>query len=364
MRRRQGKVHPWVLVVLAVIALGLFYVVTRSQRSVRSRLYEVKLASARLAGQAFKVVRDYRTGQGVPIDSVNDPNGTGLVGLEFTPTTYGRSDLSDALTTTNPNFSAALVEMLHRVGVRRGDTIAVSWDGTYPALNIQLLAVVRSMDIEPVIVTAQSSGMWGANYPGLSWLDIERLLCRSGLWGYRSRFATLGGETDDGRGLSPEGRATLAADAESAGVPLVVPASLEQAVARRAAEFGRARALVSIGRAVADVGDARARIPSRVIADDNRHVEYGGLIGVMRQRRTPVVHIANPSQVALDYHLPVTPVPMPEPGKGRLFFERRYSAVLAGIFAGILLVLLGLVVRYDFEWHFGAREESGEEEAV
>ena len=84
----------------------------------------------------------------------------------------------------------------------------------------------------------------------------------------------------------------------------------------------------------------------------------------MRQRRTPVVHIANPSQVALDYHLPVTPVPMPEPGKGRLFFERRYSAVLAGTFAGILLVLLGLVVRYDFEWHFGAREESGEEEAV
>jgi poly-gamma-glutamate system protein len=364
MRRRQGKVNRWVLTALAVISLVLFYLVTRSERSVRSRLYDMKLASAKLSAQAFRVMQEYRERLGVPVDKVNDPNGTGLVGLQFSATTYGRSDLSDALTTTNPNFSAVLVEMLHRAGVRPGDTVAVSWDGTYPALNVQLLAVARIMGFEPVIVTAQSAGMWGANYPGLTWLDMERLLVKAGLWDYRSRFATLGGETDDGRGLSPEGRAFLAAAAESAGVPVVTPATLQEGIDRRRETFGRAKALVSIGNTIADVGDPRAKVPSRLIADRTKRTAYGGLIGALRRSNVPVVHITNPSQVAIEYHLPVAPVPMPELGTGRLFFERRYSALMAGVFSAILLVLLTLVVRYDFEWHFGVREENGEKEAV
>jgi poly-gamma-glutamate system protein len=364
MRLRQGKVNRWVLVVVAVLALAFFYTVTKSARTVRSRLYDPKLASARLAAEAFGAMRAYRERLGVPIDSVNDPNRTGLVGLQYSQTTYGRSDLSDALTTTNPNFSAAIVEMLYKAGVRKGDVIAVSWDGTYPALNIELLAAAKTLDLRPVIVTAQSAGMWGANQPGMSWLDIERALVNAGLWGFRTRFATLGGETDDGRGLSPEGRMELAAAAESAGVELVVPSSVDDGVARRAAVFDGARVLVSVGRPVANVGNVATRVPSRIISDRTRRNQYQGLIGAMRHRNVPVIHIANPSQVALDYRLPLAPAPMPETGKGRLFYERRYSVALAALFSVILLLVLGLVVRYDVEGYLGVGEDSGEKEAV
>jgi poly-gamma-glutamate system protein len=208
-RLRHGKVNRWVLVVLAVVALACFAAVTRTMRPRRSRAFEAKLASSQLARQALAAVAEHRRQTGVPIDSVNDPNGTGLVGLQYSLLTYGRSDLSDALTTTNPNFSAALVELLGRAGVRPGDTIGISWDGTYPALNIELLAAARTLRLEPVIVTALSAGMWGANYPGLTWIDLEGLLVRAGFWQYRTRVATLGGEDDNGRGLSPEGRAVL-----------------------------------------------------------------------------------------------------------------------------------------------------------
>ena len=364
MRRRHGKVNRWLLVVLAVISLAFFSIISRTMHTVRSRSYDVKLASARLSEQAFGVIREYRQRQGVPLDSVNDPNGTGLVGLEFSQLAYGRNDLSDALTTTNPNFSAALVEMLGKAGVRRGDTIAVSWDGTYPALNVQLLSVARTMGLVPVIVTAQSAGMWGANYPGLSWLDIERLLVAAGLWDFRSRFATIGGETDDGRGLSPEGRSLLTVAAESAGVPVISPTSVQGGIDRRLAEYGRFRALVSIGRAVVDAGDPLAKVPSRVIADRVRRNPYRGLIGAARQKGIPVVHIGNPSQVALDYHLPVAPVPMPEVGRGRLFFEWRYSVSLAAVLAVLLALLLLLVVRYNIESYFGVKVVPGEKEAV
>ena len=113
-----------------------------------------------------------------------------------------------------------------------------------------------------------------------------------------------------------------------------------------------------------DAGDPLAKVPSRVIADRVRRNPYRGLIGAVRQGGVPVIHIGNPSQVALDYHLPVAPVPMPELGKGRLFFERRYSAVLAAVLAVLLAFLLFLVVRYNIESYFGAKVVPGEKEAV
>jgi poly-gamma-glutamate system protein len=363
-RRRQGKVNRWVLVVLAGVSVLFFIVVSRSVRPVRSRLYDAKLASVQLAARAFLAVREHRRQLGVPIDSVNDPNGTGLVGVQYSQTTYGRGDLSDALTTTNPNFAAALVEMLYRAGVRPGDSIGVSWDGTYPALNIELLAAARTMDLRPAIVSAQSAASWGANYPGLTWLDIERMLAGAGLWDYHSGWATLGGENDAGQGLSPEGRAILAVAAESSGVLLVTPASPADGARRRAEAFRGVRALVSIGRSVADIGDPLARVPSRVMSGRIDRRGKSGLVGMMLDGGIPVIRIGNPTQVAIDHHLPVSPVPMPEIGKGRLFFERRYSVVLSAIASLVLLVLLGLVVRYDVEWYLGARDENGDREAV
>ncbi len=364
MRRRRGRVNRWVLVVLALVAVGCHWLVSRSARPVRSRLFYEKAAAVELSRRAFLLTAGLRHNLGFPVDSVNDPNGTALIGVQFSQTTFGRSDLSDALTTTNPNFSAALVEMLHRAGARRGDSVGVSWDGTYPALNVQLLAACRALGVVPVIATAQSAGMWGANLPGLSWLDIERQLVNAGLWEYRTAAAFLGGENDDGRGLSPEGRAELVAAVESAGVRLYLPESLEQGAAIRDSLFGCARVVVTLGRAVANYGGPLERVPSRLISERWRRTRYRGLVGRARERNIPVINISNPSQAARAYHLPVAPVPLPAPGKGRLFFEQRYSAVLAAVLAMVLLGLLVFVVRYDVEWYFGVRDDVLDREAV
>ncbi len=364
MRRRQGRVNRWVLVLIAVVSVLFFFLVTRSARPVRSRLFDLKLASARLSAQAFDIVREYRQKLGIPIDSVNDPNGSGLIGVQYSQTTYGRSDLSDALTTTNPNFSAVLVEMLYKAGVRPGDSIGVSWDGTYPAMNIQLLAVAKTMNLRPAIVTAQSAASWGASCPGLSWLDIERLLVRAALWESRTAWATLGGENDAGQGLSPEGRAVLVAGAESSGTRIVTPASPGEGAGLRAETFRAVKAVVSIGKAVADIGDPKARVPSRVLAGRLARRGKDGAVRILLERGTPVVRIGNPSQVAIDYHLPLVPNRALELGRGRLFFERRYSVVLSALFSLVLLAFLAFVVRYDIEWYFGVREENGDKEAV
>ncbi|MGQ9679115.1 MAG: poly-gamma-glutamate system protein [bacterium] len=362
MRRRRGKINRWVIFILALVAILFYFLETRTVRTVPSRLYSMKLDAARLSARALELVRNYRLNElHLPIDSINDPNLTGLVGVQFSQITYGRSDLSDALTSTNPNFSAALVEMFYKTGVKKGDTVAINWDGTYPALNIQILTVVKTLGLTPLIVSDQSSGMWGANYPGWTWLEIERVFREGGVWDFKSVLATRGGETDDGRGFSPEGRAILDSVARTTGVELFVPASLSEGVAKRAELFRRCRLLVAVGKASSNSGDPDVHLPSGVFTERYHRKVGNGIVAVFLSNRLPVIHIASPRRIASIYRLPIAPVPMGEIGKGRLFFERRYSVPRAIFFALALIGLLFFVVRYEVEYYLGVRsEEEGE----
>jgi hypothetical protein len=87
-------------------------------------------------------------------------------------------------------------------------------------------------------------------------------------------------------------------------------------------------------------------------------------VRTLLEQGVPVVHIANPRRVAAAYRLPVAPVPLPELGRGRLFFERRYSVWLAGLFAAVLLALLWFVVRYDVESYLGVKRNQEENTSV
>uniref|UniRef100_A0A7C4GE53 Poly-gamma-glutamate system protein n=1 Tax=candidate division WOR-3 bacterium TaxID=2052148 RepID=A0A7C4GE53_UNCW3 len=364
MRRRQGKVNRWVLTALAVLSVLAFWLESRTQRPRQARWFDEKLASAQLSARALTALGQLRARLGIPIDTVNDPNRTGLIGTQFSLVTHGRADLSDALTTTNPNFSAALVEMLKRAGVRRGDSVAVDWDGTFPALNVQVLATCQVLGLEPVIVTTMSSGMWGADLPGMLWLDSEQELRRAGLWRFRSRLATLGGATDDGAGLSPEGRGLLANAAESAGVELFVPTTMTEAVARREELYGRSRVLVVVGRPAVAFADPTLRVRSGLLRRSLPRMGKEGLVPRALGRGMRVVYLSDPTQVAAQFRLPIAPEPLPEPGRGRLFFERRHSVGLAVLLLAVLLGLLFVVIRYDVESYLGVRTSAAEEEAV
>lgn len=356
--------NRWVLVTLAVLALVFYCVLNQTVHRVRSRQYDAKVASAQLAQRAMDALRQYRDSLGVPIDSVSDPNGTGLIGMHSSPVTWIRSDLSDALTSTNPNMAAAIVEVCRQTGLRTGDSVAVSWDGSYPALNVVILAVLHTLGLVPRIVTAQSSGAWGANYPGFTWLDMESVLCRTGFWNYRSLIATAGAETDDGRGLPPEGRDVLAQTAATNGVRFLVPESLRQGVLERLAVYRGCRALFAVGNVAANSGDPMARLPSGVVRHRTRRVPATGLVGEMLDGRVPVVSISDPSAVAASWRLPVAPVPLPRVGEGRLFVERRYSVALASLFSLMLMATLVLVVRYDVESCLGLGSAEENKEAV
>ncbi len=79
---------------------------------------EEKLEAARLMVNGMSAIRQAKAEKGVAIDSLDDPNGTGMIGAEFTAITTTLGPLEVKRTSTDPGFAAAVVEMLGQAGVR------------------------------------------------------------------------------------------------------------------------------------------------------------------------------------------------------------------------------------------------------
>ena len=60
----------------------------------------------------METLKDTRMESSVFIDIENDPNETGLVGSPFSLITTDEGDLDSKLTTLDPNFSAAIVDLM------------------------------------------------------------------------------------------------------------------------------------------------------------------------------------------------------------------------------------------------------------
>lgn len=127
--------------------------------------------------------------------------------------------------------------MLADAGVREDDLVAVTVSGSFPALNLAVYSAIEAIGAQAVIIASASSSQWGANVPGLLWLDMERELRQAGLISLKPAAASIGGIEDRGVGLSNEGIQVIRNSIEKAGIPLLEPRSYQEAVADRIALF-------------------------------------------------------------------------------------------------------------------------------
>jgi poly-gamma-glutamate system protein len=367
MKLRQGKVGKSVLIAFALFCIVLFIVEVGSVRKKKARLYEEKIAAAKTCEEAFEVVKKARKNLNIPIDEINDPNQTGLIGYQYSSITSGRSDLQSKLTSTNPNFAALFVELLYRAGARKGRTIAIGWNGSYPALNIALLSAVKALDLKPIIITSLTSSTWGANDPRFTWLDIEKYLRHT--WEpmmVASIAASLGGEDDNGQGLSPEGRALLDSAIQRNGVSKIQPINLTDQIEKRINIYRQASGnqkpavFVNIGHSVADVGDMRATTYTGILSQRNNKVIETSVIARMLAKRVPVINVLDVNRLAERFSLPIAPSPVPNVGKGKLFVEPRYSVYLAIVMVILIIVILFFVIRYDLEFYLVSKAKQEE----
>ena len=348
---------PALVGLACVAALGYAYA-ERSVRPVHAEAYQMKLNAVRLVQRAERAIADGKRERGIAIDAHNDPDGTGIIGPQFSLTTTDRGSQSAKALAAHPNFGAAVTQMLLQAGVREGDLVAVGMTGSLPGFNLAVFAACRAIGAEPIVITSVGSSMFGANDAEMTWLDMEAVLAAKGLWAFHSLAASLGGGGDVGRGLSPAGRQLLLDAIERHHAILLDNATVLDAVHARVALYdsvaqarGRAiKAYVNVGGGIASLGGAQngRLIPAGLTRRLARHsYPNHGALNVFADRGLPIVQLLQVEKLARDYDITDDAGNTPKPGRGLLFIRYRYNLYIVGAVAALLLGLNFFVLRMD-----------------
>jgi poly-gamma-glutamate system protein len=292
-----------------------------------------RVQAARLMARALESVKSLRLEQGLPIDSVLDPNRTGIIGDEFTPLTTSLGEVDAKRTSANPAFAAVVTKYLRAAGVGRGDVVAVGGSGSFPGLLLATLCASRALGVEPIVIYSVGASMYGANLPGFTFADMLGRLRRDGLLPYHLAAISPGGDGDAGGGvLFDEGGRVLLDETRRTAIRAVEGDSLAARIAARlriydeASAGRRIRAFVNVGGSDASWGNTEASlsVPNGLVrewpaipASPTR-----GLVFEFATRHVPVVHMLFVRGLARDNRLPFDPVPFPPVGEGDVYSSR------------------------------------------
>jgi len=348
-----------VLFMLAALAVGGMLSVEFYQTKKIQPYYSEKILAARLAQEAMKVVKEERVRRRIPINRESDPTESGLIGLLVSPVTSNTGVLSAKQTSVNPNFAAVVVQLLRQAGVEENDTVAVSFSGSFPAINLCVCAALQALDLKPVVISSVSASSWGANHPRFLWLDMEEALYRRKVFAFRSVAASIGGVEDRGVGMSKEGIEAIEKAIRSKNIRYIEPLdfgdSIEQHMALYHENAGDApiKAYVNVGGGTTSVGTKIGKQLFRPGLNRRLPTEGPPMDSVMTrmiENDAPAIHLVRIELLAKRYGLPIQPSRSPIVGEGTVFYRMEYNRKLA---AGVLLAILGAVALFvRSDWGF------------
>jgi poly-gamma-glutamate system protein len=250
--------------------------------------------------------------------------------------------------------------MLKDAGLKEKDHVAVAFSGSFPGLNISVIAALETLKLRPIIITSVGASNYGANDPYFTWLDMEELLNQSNILHTRSVAASIGGGFDVGRGLSPEGRDLIVKAIERNKIQFLKEKNIEQSISKRMEIYEKAahgkpiKAYINVGGGIASLGNSvnGKLIPSGLteyLPAGNFPVR--GVIIQMGQKGIPVIHLLNVEQLLAKFGLPESPVPSPEPGDGGIFVQRKYDVRITAVAALFLIVVILFVYLAERQHH-------------
>lgn len=346
---RPGALDLRALSALAGLSLLLVALVEAFPRRDRSPSFDEKMEASRRAEAAIASLSAEARRRGLPRPP-EDTIGSGLIGPKGTSIATSTGTAAAKLTASNPNFAALVVGYLDELGVKKGDVVAVGYSGSFPGLNVAVLAATETLGLETLAITSAAGSDFGATWPEFSWLDMERFLAERGSFRTRSLAASLGGIEDQAIGMSADGKGALLRAIEESRATPILPAEFEESLDRRMqlyAERAAGRpivAYVNVGGGAVSVGHSRGK--STYESGINRPGEkpfVDSVIGRFLERGIPVVHLVRVAALAREVGLPSPPRAKPRVGEGALFSEQRPNRVLAlgGVasLAALILVL-------------------------
>ena len=340
--------------------------------------YAEKMLAARKAQDALDVIHDASEEKGIPVHPKTDPASSRIIGEVLSPITSGSGSLVSKQTTANPNFAAVIVQWLKELGIKSGDVVAVGVSGSFPAMNVAVYAALSELGVEPIVISSTAASQWGANEPSFTWLDMEAVLRKEGVFPFKSVAASLGGVGDDAIGLTKRGRRMLERAIERNDVPYLAEVEPDNLPAKATDEEGDTP---SPGLALVDQDRVRERVRVYYEAAGDRpikaYVNIGGgtvsvgtkvgkhkfvpgvntrppkgladmppsVLGAFLETGVPGIHVTQIVELAEQYGLEIAPRTMPEVGTGDIFQKRERNRWLAGIVLALILLSLFVIAR-------------------
>ena len=316
---RPNKISKPVLLCLGLIAVG-GTLALEARPWTRDFLREQKQTAAELAAAGMAVIRDARLAKGHVFDTRFDPTASGMIGEAMSPVTSLPSHLDVKQTSVNPNFAAAVVEMLAAAGVQRGDVVAVGCTGSFPAFNTGVFAALETLGAKPLVIHSAASSQFGANRPDMMWLDMESVLYEAGLISFRSQAATLGAFGDRARGMAEESKRLLRDSIERNDVRLLDIKSLAGSIEQRMEFYNKqaagreVTAYINVGGGAASIhgSSGRAAFGAGLTTDFDGDAEAIDCVAARyAEQGVPVIHVGDAVALAKQFGLQIAPQSAP-----------------------------------------------------
>ncbi|MFP4459198.1 MAG: poly-gamma-glutamate system protein [Candidatus Zixiibacteriota bacterium] len=345
------RIPRWLLLSLALFGLILAGLIELTEKEIKRSHFDKKLEAAEKMQEATEAIKNYRAGTDIFIDYLSDPSGTGLIGQEFSLITTDQGDLDEKLTSVNPNFAALALQYLEQAGVEEDDFVAIGWTGSFPGMNIAFLSALDIIGANAVIITSLGSSMWGANNPDLTWLHMEQILNKKGIFDYRSIAASIGGRGDRGGNISPKGRETIRSIIYNQAIDIIEEQTLSRSINRRMELYQRNlpddeefSAYINVGGGLGSIGSSHnlVLIPNGLVKSiPLQNYPRRGTLILFGEEGIPVINIIDINKIAQKNGLPISPEPLPEPPSGGVFYRLKYNLYAV---AGALVVYLTVLI--------------------
>lgn len=346
---RPNRVSKAGILVLGLVAVGSTLALEWFPISQNTSQHDQKLAASQLAQQSMQTIREARLKRGHQFDIRFDPTASGMIGEAMSPVTSLPSHLEAKQTSVNPNFAAAVFDMLTDAGVESGDVVAVGYTGSFPAFNTCVCAAMETLGVTPLVIHSAASSQFGANCPDMMWLDMEAALHEAGLISFRSQAATLGGFGDRARGMSEESKNLLQDAIARNDVPLLEIASLQDSIDQRMrlyTELANSKpiaAYINVGGGAASIHGSKGREAfgaglSEDFAGDTPEVDC--VASRFANNGVPVIHVGNALRLAAHYGLPIAPQETPQLGVGTVYANAGSTRLLAGLLLAAIAVCM------------------------
>lgn len=341
--KRNGDIAA--LSVLLGVALLWYGGLTWLGRSDPTVNAEERLA-ARTMAEAIRVISREAARRGFPPDPSTDPNGTGLIGLPFSPITTTLGSLPAKRTGAQPDAAALMVRFLRQAGVHPGDRVALDSSGSFPGFAVASLVAAKTLGAEVVTVVSIGASTYGANRPEFTLADMITALVGQGVLPRGPAAVSAGGESDYGRDMDPAALEAALARLSGHGATIIRIADLGADVAAKRAILDarhRPRVLVSVGGNWASAGPGEGLLGRTGLILPGEF-EPGrpsgrGLIQSYLREGIPVIRILDVQDLCARTGLPYDPIPWPEEGRSGVSRGRLpHRAIIA---AGPVLALLG-----------------------